>query len=188
MQNLNYIRQPYYIDDTGMMPELVIPTLELQDEFVEAIREMQTEGLWMRWNVDELGDDFQPMIDLWETDRLPYQEGTRVPQTLYFLLAEGKIVGQVGIRYYLNDFLRQFGGHIGYDIRPSMRRRGYGTLICRLGIEKARHEIGITEPLLITCDDDNIGSAKIIEANGGVFDKLVKVEHNPKMTRHYWIY
>ena len=130
------------------MPELVIPTLELKDEFIDAIREMHTESRWMHWDADALATDFQPMIDLWEQDRLPQQDATRVPQTTYYLLAEGKIAGEVGIRHHLNDFLRQFGGHIGYDIRPSMRRRGYGTLICRLGIEKARHEIGITEPLL----------------------------------------
>ena len=89
------------------------------------------------------------------------------------------------MRHRLNDSLQRFGGHVGYKIRPSCRRRGYGALICRLGIEQARL-LGIGD-ILITCDDDNIGSARIIEANGGVLQDRIDNDRGV-LTRRYWIH
>ena len=75
-------------------------------------------------------------------------------------------------------------GHIGYKIRPSERRKGYGKLICRLAIGEAR-KLGIGD-ILITCDDDNIGSRKIIEANGGQLQDIID-NNRAALTRRYWI-
>ena len=108
-----------------------------------------------------------------------------VPASHYWLVgAHQRYLGDVNIRHHLNDALRRFGGHIGYRIRPSERGNGYGTLICRLGIAKARAlHIG---DILITCDDDNIASCKIIEANGG--DLRDKIDNGRGvLTRRYWI-
>ena len=60
------------------------------------------------------------------------------------------------------------GGHIGYSIRPSYRRRGYGHRILQLALEKCG-DLGM-ERVLVTCDEDNAASRRIIEANGFVFE------------------
>lgn len=95
-----------------------------------------------------------------------------VPQTRYWLYVDGRPVGVGKLRHYLNDSLMIEGGHIGYAIRPSERGKGYGTLMLRLLLERAR-EKGIAE-VLVTCREDNILSRKVIERNGGVLDDVVK--------------
>ena len=103
-----------------------------------------------------------------------------------FLLAEvdGDVVGRSSIRHELNDFLRHEGGHIGYCVLPHHRRRGYATEIMRQSLEIA-HRHGI-DRVLVTCDDDNIGSATIIERAGGVLEDTV-VNEAGGLTRRYWI-
>jgi predicted acetyltransferase len=76
--------------------------------------------------------------------------------------------GRVSIRHRLTDHLREIGGHIGYDIRPSARQRGHATAMFAAALPVAR-SLGITRALL-TCDEDNIASRKVIEANGGVLE------------------
>ena len=108
-----------------------------------------------------------------------------VPASRFWLIgAENRYLGDVDVRHHLNEALGRFGGHIGYKIRPSERRKGYGKLICRLGIEEAR-KLGIGD-ILITCDDDNIGSCKIIEANGGQLQDKIDNDR-AVLTRRYWI-
>jgi len=109
-----------------------------------------------------------------------------VPHTLFCLVRNGKdIVGQSDLRHHLTPELEIEGGHIGYNIRPSERRKGYGTLILALTMEKAR-EMGLTR-VLVTCDTDNIGSAKIIEKNGGVLASQGIDERTGKHKSRYWI-
>ena len=98
---------------------------------------------------------------------------------------EGIYIGQLNLRHELTQSLYEVGGHIGYEIRPSMRQRGYGKEILRLGLEKAR-ERGIHH-VLVTCDETNIGSKKIIEANGGRFQNAVMQEGSPVKKLRYWI-
>jgi len=93
-------------------------------------------------------------------------------------------IGRLDIRHHLTEHLRQIGGHIGYGIRPSKRRQGYGRLILKLGLEKAK-EMGI-EKVLVTCDVTNVGSRKIIEANGGVMENEIQVDGSPDKAR-FWI-
>lgn len=93
-----------------------------------------------------------------------------VPQTLYWLFVEGKPVGMAKLRHYLNESLREKGGHAAYAIRKSKRRQGYGKIILKKLIKKAKQK-NINE-LLLTCDDDNLASRRVIEANGGKLDKI----------------
>jgi predicted acetyltransferase len=109
----------------------------------------------------------------------------RVPSNTYFLMRGEKIIGRSDVRHKLNPALEIKGGHIGYDIRPGERRKGFGTLILRLTLEKAR-EIGL-ERVLITCDTDNIASAKIIEKNGGKLAKQLIYEKTGTLISQYWI-
>ncbi|MCX7709725.1 MAG: GNAT family N-acetyltransferase [Clostridia bacterium] len=87
-----------------------------------------------------------------------------VPQTMYWLFVDKKPVGAGKLRDHLNDNLKKNGGHIGYTIRPSERGKGYGVLILRELLKKAK-EKGIEE-VLITCRESNIASRKVIEHNG----------------------
>lgn len=108
-----------------------------------------------------------------------------VPESTYWLVEGDEYIGRVSIRHELNDKLFKIGGHIGYDIRPSKRLRGYGTEILRLGLEKAK-ELGIKK-VLITCDKDNIASKKIIESNGGVFENEYETGDGEPNKLRYWI-
>lgn len=107
-----------------------------------------------------------------------------VSGTTYFLIdREGCVAGSLDLRHELNQHLLDFGGHIGYGIRPSCRGRGYAPMMLALGLEKAR-ERGIGRAL-VTCNDDNIPSAATIEACGGVLENVVLEEGKP--LRRYWI-
>ena len=107
-----------------------------------------------------------------------------VPSTFLVADVDGEIVGRTSIRHRLNEFLLQEGGHIGYGVLPPHRRRGYATGILRQSLIIAR-SIGI-DRVLVTCDDDNTGSIKTIEACGGQLENVVTTEeHRPR--RRYWI-
>jgi len=103
-----------------------------------------------------------------------------------FLLAEveGEVVGRTSIRHRLNDFLLHEGGHIGYGVLAPHRRRGYASEILRQSLARVR-ALGV-DPVLVTCDDDNIGSATVIERAGGVLENTVDNESGTR-TRRYWI-
>jgi predicted acetyltransferase len=99
---------------------------------------------------------------------------------------DGEIVGRSSIRWELNDFLRTLGGHIGYAVRPAFRRQGHATEILRQSVEILRAR-GVPR-ILVTCDDDNLASARVIEANGGVFERVVPHEDPAEPPRkRYWI-
>lgn len=107
-----------------------------------------------------------------------------VPGTCFVALnEENKIVGVGSLRHCLNENLKKHGGHIGYSVVPSERKKGYGTEILRLLIEEAK-KLGI-EKILVTCDEDNIASKKVIEKNGGVLEN--KVNEGNRVTLRFWI-
>ena len=97
----------------------------------------------------------------------PRPEG-HVPSTTLWWIQDDDYLGRIAIRHRLTPHLLEVGGHIGYDVRPSARRRGHATAMLRAALPVA-HGLGI-ESALVTCDDTNTASRKVIEANGGVFD------------------
>lgn len=111
-----------------------------------------------------MGADFAHYIE-WANGMGPVPPGL-VRQTDYFLLRDGTtVLGRSSLRHALDDSLRDIGGHIGYCIRPSERRKGYGTRLLALTLAEAR-ALGLRE-VLLTCDSDNVGSRRVIERNGG---------------------
>lgn len=82
---------------------------------------------------------------------------------------EGRLVGFLDIRHWLNDFLREYGGHIGYGVRPAERGRGQAREILRLGLELCP-ALGLTQ-ILLAAMSDNRASLKVIEKSGGIFEK-----------------
>jgi predicted acetyltransferase len=116
----------------------------------------------------------------------PDREIPKVPFAHFWIVSDGWFIGRVGIRYGLNEGLRLWGGHIGYEIRPRFRRRGFGRQALALGITHIRAR-GF-DRLLLTCADDNLGSARIIESHGGVLEgKGPHPLHPGMLTRRYWI-
>lgn len=110
-----------------------------------------------------------------------------VPQTTYWLIDKDEFIGEITIRHYLTESLLRYGGHIGYGIRFSKWNKGYGTKMLALALKKAKN-MGINK-VLITCDEDNYGSAKIIENNGGVLENVVEntIDGKKIKTKRYWI-
>lgn len=107
-----------------------------------------------------------------------------VPAHTYFLIDENKkILGAINIRCSLNDYLFNFGGHIGYGIRPSERKKKYASLILSLALPIAKN-LGINK-VLITCNKSNVGSAKTILNNGGVLEN--EVIKDGEVVQRYWI-
>ncbi|HEY1761486.1 MAG TPA: GNAT family N-acetyltransferase [Acidimicrobiales bacterium] len=100
---------------------------------------------------------------------------------------DGEVIGRVSLRYELNEFLSERGGHIGYGVAPAHRRKGYATEILRQALVVIRAE-GV-DAVLVTCDEDNVASARTIERNGGVFDSISPPSCGEVETvRRYWIH
>lgn len=112
----------------------------------------------------------------------------RVGAHYFWLVDDSKeyFLGEIAIRHRLNEALSRYGGHIGYGVRFSEWNKGYGTYMLKLAVEEAK-KMGLSS-ILITCDDDNIGSAKVLENNGFVLqDKITNhFDCKPFITRRYW--
>jgi len=165
---------------------LAEPSVAYRDSFIQAVREFQAEGRQLHYDLKSLSGDFgafvQSLHDL--KDRSKLKPGW-VPGSDFWLIDGDEFVGRLSVRHELNEQLLLFGGHIGYEIRPSKRKQGYGKEILRLGLEKAR-ELGLHR-VLVTCDEDNIGSKKIIEHNGGKLENALEIEGEPVRKLRYWI-
>ena len=110
----------------------------------------------------------------------------RVIATQYIAIdANERIIGVIQLRHDLTPYLREFGGHIGYSVRPSEQGKGYATAMLHLCLDKAR-EVGL-ERVLVTCDDDNAGSRRVIEKAGGVLENAVDNPTTGKQTLRFWI-
>jgi predicted acetyltransferase len=111
-------------------------------------------------------------------------KGQWVPSSHYFLVNNiNQIVGMIDIRHELNEYLRTIGGHIGYSIRPSERKKGYASYLLKEALIICK-ELNIKQ-VLITCNEDNIGSAKVILNNGGIEEDLFITEEG-LMKRRFW--
>lgn len=97
----------------------------------------------------------------------------------------GKCVGRSSIRHELNDTLTSVGGHIGYGVIPSERQKGYAREILRLSLEYLKTKN--VHRALLTCSENNIGSIRTIEENGGILENKISPEGSHDITRRYWI-
>ena len=163
-------------------------TLADQDEAVQVHRELALDDF--DFLLDALGKydentDWAEYLARVESIRLgeDVPEGW-VPATFLVAEVDGRIVGRSSIRHRLNDYLEKRAGHIGYGIRPEFRGRGYATEILRMSLDIAR-ELGI-EKLLVTCNDTNVASAKVIEKCGGILEDIIELDDGERV-RRYWI-
>ncbi len=107
-------------------------------------------------------------------------------QFLTVRVLDGRLVGMLQARHTLNDYLRQFAGHIGYSVRPSERRKGYATEQLRQALIYCKEELGLSR-VLITCYDTNEPSRRTILGAGGVFDGTAYEPDRDKTLERYWI-
>ncbi len=173
---------------SGMAIDLVLRELTLADEqaFRDAVREFEAsdpEWDFAFWDDDDSYPDFVARLD-----RERRGEGLRpgfVASTFLVGVVGPKIVGRLSLRHALSPALIEVGGHIGYGVVPSERRRGHATEMLRRSFGPAR-ELGL-ERVLVTCDDDNVGSIKTIERCGGVLEDVRVVPGSTVPKRRYWI-
>jgi len=165
------------------------PNIKYKDTYIKAVEELKQEGIerYQKTDIEDLKNNFEKYLKDWGNQEkgIGLAPG-RVPDTKYWLIENGKFVGVAYFRHFLNDHLLKIGGHIGYFVAPEERKKGYGTKLLEYSLVKAK-EKGL-DKVLVTCDDTNIGSRKIIEKCGGKLENIVPGEKpsDPPKCR-FWI-
>ena len=168
---------------TGAAPELIDPDPRLRRSFATAMSEFRAEGRGSEHDRTVIGrylreqgeaftsnELFAKFVAAIRADRLeetPRPEGYVAATELWWVDGD-EFLGRIGVRHRLTPVLLEGGGHIGYDVRPSARRRGHATEMLRQALVVAG-ALGL-DRALITCDEDNLGSRTVIERNGGVLE------------------
>lgn len=166
------------------MPLLVEPDVRFHASFLRAMAGFAAEGRGAAGDTSTIGSDLREWGGRWddaavfadyvaqiralgrpETPRPP----GRVPATTLWWTEGDEFLGRIQLRHWLNDFLTEVGGHVGYDVPPEHRRQGHATAMLRALLPLAAKGFGL-DRVLVTCDDDNVASRKVIEACGGVFE------------------
>lgn len=172
------------------MPQLVLPTAAVHESFLRAMDEFVAEGAkdsqtaaWIEqyapgWHAPDVFAAFVAEVIADAEEERP-RLVRYVPCTTLWWVDGDDYLGRLAIRHRLNEFLLDVGGHIGYDVRPSTRRQGHATAMLLGALPWAR-DLGI-ERALVTCDDDNIASIRVIEAAGGELEDVRGVK------RRYWV-
>jgi predicted acetyltransferase len=166
------------------MPELIVPTTRVHASWLDALAEPGYEPRWADdFDIEELTDPGAFAAYVAGQRALAQEDTPRatgwVPATHLWWVDGSQFLGRLSIRHRLTPWLLDYSGHIGYDVRPSARRRGHATAMLREALPWCR-ELGI-DPVLVTCDADNVASRKVIENNGGRFEDQRDVK------LRYWI-
>ncbi|HEY7325056.1 MAG TPA: GNAT family N-acetyltransferase [Streptosporangiaceae bacterium] len=172
------------------MPDLVAPTTRLRQSWLTARDEwgrgehQDGSGLHADDDVDSLEGFARWVTRLRrEADPAIPPSAGRVHATYWWIAESDTYLGAITLRHALNDSLLRAGGHIGYSVRPTARRRGLATWALRSVLPEAR-SLGL-QRVLVTCNDTNVASARTIENAGGVLEDVRHTELG--QTRRYWI-
>ena len=169
--------------------ELVKPNIFYKNSFVKMVQAIKLNNEENYSLYKECLEDFEAYVNKLED----HARGINLPEgwvpcyTYWFIDDMENVLGVVRIRTQLaNEYLKNIAGHVGYDIAPQYRRQGFGQKLLELTLEKIQ-ELGFKE-LLITSDEDNIASIKIIEACGGTLEKKVFDQDTNNFVKRYWFY
>ncbi len=166
---------------------LILRELVLSDEVEARLahHELESEGHdgFLLFEPDEI-EDFATLIQRRSDSKLGINLlPGKVAATFWIAELAGQLAGRVSIRHELNDFLYNFGGHIGYMVRPRFRRLGLATQMLAQALDYCK-TLGLDQ-VLLTCNEDNLGSIKVIESRGGILEN--KVLYEGALLRRYWI-
>ena len=160
--------------------KLVFPTLEYKEKAIEYIQEfyeynseINGSGALDRFLRESTYEEW--LVKIRKDIDIANVEKPRVPALTYFYVREedDRIVGMINIRLALSDFLREEGGHIGYSVRPTERRKHYATDMLKAGVQ-VLNTIGTNE-VFVSCDKENLASSGTILNNGG---RLIKEKYS----------
>ena len=168
--------------------ELVPPSSELESAFLAMYKDFADNDPENSEYYSESIADFSLYIQRLndEAEGVNLREGY-VPCSHFWLVdCQKTILGVIRVRHNIsNEFLSLEAGHIGYDIAPSFRGRGYGKQMLKLALPEVK-KLGI-EKALITADEDNYASRKVIEANGGQLENIIQGKVFPNPLARYWV-
>ena len=172
---------------------LETPSLERKNEIIDYINE------FVEYNSDINGSGSLDNIlygytfeqSLEKCLNMQYEEyaknlGRCQSKTFLFIRKnDNKIIGTINVRWNLTEEMKQFGGNIGYGIRPTERRKGYNKINLYLGLIEAK-KIGLNK-VMLDCDAENLGSSKTMEALGGKLERTEIDPYDGILTSVYWI-
>ena len=164
------------------------PDLRWRESYLSLLNEFAARGERCHQHYRPLAEgDFAALLARWDDLRTGRGvEAEMAPQSHFWLIRDGaEIVATARLRHWLTEHFYRAGGHIGYDVRPSCRGRGLATRLLRLMLDQARGR-GLVRALL-TCDDDNHASARVIEKCGGILQDTVYSPRHRRPHRRYWI-
>jgi len=166
---------------------LVQPTLALAESHDALIADFHShQEELVPWVLDEVGDNFAGYLK-WmkqQSQGIGLNEGF-VPNSTFWLVGNGEILGVTNIRHKLTPSLLEYGGHVGYGVRPSARRQGCATKMLELSlVELRKHGV---DNVRVTCVKENIASAKTILNNGGVLDSEEFMPEHDAVIQRYWV-
>jgi predicted acetyltransferase len=171
------------------VPELIVPTVRLHAEWLEAHEEWgpgaHEDGFGLRPS-DDVGSP--PGFAAWvrrlldQADRGKATAEGRVPCTYRWIVVGSEVLGGIALRHELNERVALLG-HIGYGVRPSARGRGLATWALGRMLDEAR-ALSLDRVLLV-CEEGNIASARTIERLGGALEGVQ--DSKDGTVRRYWI-
>lgn len=169
------------------MVSLVSPAVRFESSYRDALKEFDAEGRGEVLAALREHESFATLVRELDAqaDGRDLPKGW-VPQSTFWLVGPGDaFIGKVEIRHHLTDALRLRGGHVGYAIRPTMRRRGYGTAVLSIVLPNCL-ELGL-DRIMVTCDATNDASQKIIIRNGGELEDVIHIDGRAVPTMRFWI-
>lgn len=169
------------------MVQLIVPDVRLHASFLDSHREWAgatQDGAGIHEGDDvESPEGFAAFVDsIVASEHTPRRPGL-VTDTYRWIVEDDRYLGSISFRHELTDYLLNFGGHIGYGVRPSARGRGLASWALAQTLQTARAR-GY-DRVLVTCDDENPASARVIEKNGGALEDTRS--DGRRLLRRYWI-
>ena len=173
------------------MEELVL--VKVAEEYASQIADYRQEMLDMGSSMDGTGslramaDPYEYIVKCRNYESIETVPEGRVPATqfIYVRKCDNKVVGMIQVRHYFNDYLEKYAGHIGYSVRPTERRKGYGKAMLKMALPFCK-SIGL-DKVLITCNDNNVCSEKTILANGGVYESTIYEPDEGINLKRFWV-